>query len=78
MLDWGDIPSVEQNAGTVSGTWVFKGTRVPLRTLFANLSDEFIAEFCCHFPTVTEYQVRTMLDHISDDLLEDAVTTTGL
>ena len=51
MLDWGEIPSIEQNAGTVSGAWVFKGTRVPVRAVFENLSDDFIAEFCYHFPT---------------------------
>ena len=78
MLDWGEIPSIEQNAGTVSGAWVFKGTRVPVRAVFENLSDDFIAEFCYHFPTVTEEQVRTMLEHISGALIEDTVTTTGL
>jgi len=39
MLDWSNCPAVERNAETVSGAWVFRGTRVPVQSLFANLED---------------------------------------
>lgn len=75
MLDWGSIPSLEATAGTASGAWVFKGTRVPVRAVFENISDDYITEFCCHFPNVTEEQVRAVLEHIAQALVEDTVTT---
>lgn len=48
----------------MSGTWVFRGTRVPLATLFENLEDGASAsEFVEWFPGVTREQVRVVLDH---------------
>ncbi len=73
MLDWNTVPSLEATEGKVSGAWVFKGTRVPVRALFENVGDDYIAEFCRHFPGVTEHQVRTVLDCISQHLIEDIV-----
>ncbi len=37
MLDWVSCPEVERSSEKVSGAWVFKGTRVPVRALFENL-----------------------------------------
>jgi hypothetical protein len=31
MLDWSNCSAVERVPGKVSGTWLFKGTRVPGR-----------------------------------------------
>jgi len=31
MLDWSNCPEVERVDGKVSGAWVFKGTRVPVK-----------------------------------------------
>ena len=39
MIDWSSCPSVELNPALVSGTWVFRGTRVPVVALFENLED---------------------------------------
>jgi uncharacterized protein (DUF433 family) len=39
MLDWTQCATVERVPGKVSGGWVFKSTRVPMRTLFENLED---------------------------------------
>jgi len=36
-LDWSQCPAVESVPGKVSGAWVFKGTRMPVQTVFANL-----------------------------------------
>jgi len=37
MLDWSDCQEVERANDKVSGAWVFRGTRVPMRALFENL-----------------------------------------
>ena len=31
MLDWSQCPAVERVPGKVSGAWLFKGTRVPVK-----------------------------------------------
>jgi uncharacterized protein (DUF433 family) len=36
-LDWSQCPAVESVPGKVSGAWVFKGTRMPVQTVFVNL-----------------------------------------
>jgi uncharacterized protein (DUF433 family) len=36
-LDWSQCPAVESIPGKVSGAWVFKGTRMPVETVFENL-----------------------------------------
>ena len=37
MLDWSQCPAVERSPEKVSGEWLFKDTRVPVRALFENL-----------------------------------------
>jgi uncharacterized protein (DUF433 family) len=36
-LDWSQCPAVESTPGKVSGAWVFRGTRMPVSTVFENL-----------------------------------------
>ena len=36
-LDWSQCPAVESVPGKVSGAWVFRGTRMPVATVFENL-----------------------------------------
>jgi uncharacterized protein (DUF433 family) len=48
MLDWSSCPAVERDPDRVSGTWVFRSTRVPVKALFENLEsgaqiDDFLA-----------------------------------
>jgi uncharacterized protein (DUF433 family) len=38
-LDWTQRAAVERVPGNVSGVWVFKTTRMPVRALFENLED---------------------------------------
>jgi uncharacterized protein (DUF433 family) len=62
MLDWNDCPAVERQLGKVSGEWIFKGTRVPVRALFENLeSGARIDEFLEWFPGVKRQQVEAVL-----------------
>ncbi|MBM4261369.1 MAG: DUF433 domain-containing protein [Deltaproteobacteria bacterium] len=37
MLDWSSCPVVEREPDRVSGAWLFRGTRVPVKALFENL-----------------------------------------
>ena len=39
MTNWETCPAVESVPGKLSGAWVFKGTRVPLSSLFGNLAE---------------------------------------
>ena len=62
MLDWNHCPEVEQVAGKVSGAWLFKGTRVPVKAQFENLeSGATVDQFTEWFPGVTRQQVEAVL-----------------
>jgi uncharacterized protein (DUF433 family) len=64
MLDWSNCPEVERSEDKVSGEWVFRGTRVPVRALFENLeSGATTDEFLDWFPGVTVEQVTAVLTH---------------
>ena len=66
---WDRCPDVEQNPGKMSGVWVFKGTRVPVRALFENLEDgASIDDFLEWFPGVTRKQIESVLEHASSGL----------
>lgn len=70
MLSWNDCPAVERVPGTVSGAWVFKGTRVPVTALFENLeSGARIDEFLEWFPGVTREQALAVLAHAERSLI---------
>jgi uncharacterized protein (DUF433 family) len=63
MLNWNDCPVVERNPGKVSGAWVFKNTRVPVRALFENLeSGATLNDFLVWFPGVERKQVEAVLE----------------
>lgn len=71
MLDWVDCPEVERSGEKVSGAWVFKGTRVPVRALFENLeAGASIDEFLEWFPGVKLEQVVAVLTHAEQSLTE--------
>ena len=69
MLDWSSCPAVESDHRRLGGTWVFRGTRVPVSALFENLEDGVqIAQFVDWFQGVTIEQVRAVLDHAAKSL----------
>jgi uncharacterized protein (DUF433 family) len=71
MLDWSKCPAVEQQPGKVSGAWLFKGTRVPVKALFENLeAGARLDEFLEWFPGVTREQVEAVLRHAELSLAE--------
>jgi uncharacterized protein (DUF433 family) len=69
MLDWSRCPAVERVPGKVSGAWLFKGTRVPVKALFENLEDGArVDDFLEWFPGVTRDQVELVLRHAEQSL----------
>ena len=64
MLDWNTCPAVEQSPDVVSGAWVFRGTRVPVSSLFENIEDgATVGQFLEWFPGVKREQVDAVLEH---------------
>jgi len=69
MLDWSQCAAVERTPAKVSGAWIFKGTRVPVKALFVNLEDGArVEEFLEWFPGVTREQVEAVLRHAEQSL----------
>lgn len=64
MQDWNQCPAVERDPHRVSGAWVFRGTRVPISSLFENLRDgASVDDFLGWFPGVSREQVEAVLNH---------------
>jgi uncharacterized protein (DUF433 family) len=62
MTDWSTGSAVEQDPEKVSGSWVFRRTRVPVAALFENLEGgASIEDFLSWFPGVTPEQVKAVL-----------------
>jgi len=69
MLDWTQCAAVEGAPGKVSGAWVFKATRVPVRALFENLEDgATVNDFLAWFPGVSREQVEAELERAQRSL----------
>jgi uncharacterized protein (DUF433 family) len=69
MLDWNECPAVERVPGKVSGAWLFKGTRVPVKALFENLEGgASVNDFLEWFPGVRREQVEAVLAHAERSL----------
>ena len=62
---------VEVNPKKMSGTPVFRGTRVPIQNLFDCLEDgETLEQFLEQFPTVSREQVSGVLELSKERLLD--------
>jgi uncharacterized protein (DUF433 family) len=63
MSDWSSCTAVERSSDKVSGAWVFRGTRVPVKALFENLEDgATVDQFLEWFPGVTREQALAVLE----------------
>jgi uncharacterized protein (DUF433 family) len=70
MLDWTECKSVERVPGRVSGAFVFKGTRLPVATLFENLeAGATVSDFLKWYEGVTREQVLDVLRHAERSLV---------
>ena len=67
-LDWSQCPAVESVPGKVSGAWVFRGTRLPVATVFENLEDGMTIEEIMEQFDVTREQVTAVLDFAARSL----------
>ena len=69
MLVWSTCIAVERNPERVSGAWLFKGTRVPVKALFENLEEgASVDDFLNWFPGVAREQVVMVLNHAEKSL----------
>jgi uncharacterized protein (DUF433 family) len=58
-----------REARKVSGAWLFKGTRVPVKALFENLEEgATVDDFLSWFPGVTREQVLAVLEFAEQSL----------
>ncbi len=72
---WSQCTAVERDADKVSGAWLFRGTRVPVATLFENLRDgATVEQFLDWFPGVERWQVESVLDHETRGLRDAAAS----
>ncbi len=73
MIDWHTCSAVERSPGKVSGAWIFRGTRVPVRALFENLEDgASVDDFLEWFPGVARAQIEAVLERASASLVVEA------
>jgi uncharacterized protein (DUF433 family) len=73
MIDRLTCPSVQRDPALLSGAWVFRGSRVPVASLFVNREDGTpISRFVGWFPGVTLDQVRSVLEHAVRSALASA------
>lgn len=67
-LDWSQCPVVESIPGKVSGAWVLRGTRTPVKVLFENLqSGMSIEEVIEQFP-VSREQIDSLMAFVARSL----------
>jgi uncharacterized protein (DUF433 family) len=68
-MDWSSCSVVERDAENVSGSWVFRGTRIPVIALFENLEGgASIDDFLSWFPGVTKEQAEAVLKYTIQSL----------
>jgi uncharacterized protein (DUF433 family) len=67
-LDWSQCPAVESVPGKVSGAWVFKGTRLPVVTVFENLEDGMTIEEVMEQFDVSREQINAVLEFAARSL----------
>jgi uncharacterized protein (DUF433 family) len=70
-LDWSKCPAVESIPGKVSGAWVFKNTRMPVQTVFANLQAGANIEEVMEWFDVSREEIDAVMKFVVDSF-EDA------
>ena len=68
-MDWSLCSAVDRSPGKLGGAWCFRGTRVPVATLFDHLDKgSSIEEFVEWFPSVSRDQVHQVLEFAKNSL----------
>ena len=61
-MDWSCCSAVDRSPGKLGGVWCFRGTRLPVATLFEHLDQgATMAEFLEWFPSVSREQAHCVL-----------------
>jgi len=61
-MDWTRCTAVDRNPEKLDGAWCFRGTRLPVRSLFEHLDQgSTVDEFLEWFPAVSGEQVHEVL-----------------
>ena len=72
-LDWSQCPDVESIPGKVSGAWVLRGTRTPVKIIFENLEAGMsIEEVIEQFP-ITRDQIDRLMAFVARSLEKEPV-----
>jgi uncharacterized protein (DUF433 family) len=67
-LDWLKCTAVESIPGKVSGAWVFRNSRTPVKLVFENLEDGMtIDEIIEQYP-VSRDEITAVLDFVANSL----------
>ena len=67
-LDWSQCPAVESIPGKVGGAWVFRGTRMPVATVFENLEAGASIEEIMEWFDVAPEQIKAVLEFAARSL----------
>jgi uncharacterized protein (DUF433 family) len=66
-------PEITTNPEVLGGTPVFKGTRVPIQSLFQHLeAGDSLTDFLAGFPSVSKTQAITVLEHAEKSVISVA------
>jgi uncharacterized protein (DUF433 family) len=76
LLDWSQCPAVESIAGKRSGAWVFRGTRMPVSTVFENLQDMSVDEVVEEFG-VTREEIQAVLQFVAQTAEAPSISNAG-
>ena len=68
LLDWSQCEAVESVPGKVSGAWVFKGTRMPVQTVFANLEAGMSVKEITEVFDVKAEEIESVLHFVTESL----------
>src|SRR5947207_2890376 len=68
-LDWSQCSAVESIPGKVGGAWVFRGTRMPVATVFENLEAGATVNDIVEWFDITREQVMEVLNFAARSLL---------
>ena len=71
-LDWSHCPAVESVPGKMNGAWVFRGTRMPVQTVFDNLEARMSVTEITEVFDVTLEEVRAAIHFAGQSLAHDA------
>ena len=67
-LDWSQCDAVEGVPGKVSGAWVFKGTRMPVQTVFANLEAGMSVQEITEVFDVKAEEIEAVVHFVTESL----------